>query len=219
MEINSDVATMYGILAGDGCLSRTVNNKLFISITCNFHDDKPFFDKIVIPLMTRIREKETKYRSREALGKIEINFMDTQFFNFFENLGFPVGKKSTKLFIPSCLGDFTKDIILGYFATDGSLVLTDNNGILYPRLEIQSLSQKILKQVLEFLHSFGVTGNVYKIQYKDYKPIYRLQCNGLGNLILFEKNIGFLNPKHRVKFTNYINSRSSAVVARHTHIS
>ena len=70
-----DLSLLYGIMAGDGCLSRGVKNRT-ISITCNYYNDIPFFDEIVIPLLNRIRKKETKYRLRPKYGKIEIDFSE-----------------------------------------------------------------------------------------------------------------------------------------------
>ena len=113
--------------------------------------------------------------------------------------------------------------IAGFFATDGSLVLTDNNGILYPRIEMQNNSFVILNQIKEFLIARGLTVNVYrtlKINYfseeKEKYTAYRLQSNGYGNLLKFKDVIGFINPKHEEKFRSYIKSRcGSGVRALH----
>ncbi len=217
MEVTKDMALLYGIIAGDGCLSRSCGN-YFISITCNFYDDIPFFDEVVQPLLEKITGKKINYRLRKNHGKIEFNFTNKTLFEFFENLKFPVGKKGTRLLIPDQLEKYKSELISGYFATDGSLVLTNNNGTMYPRLEIQSISQKILVQVLEHLESFGLRGAVYNVpipQNMNRQSTYRLQLNGIGNLLTFEEKIGFLNPKHRTKMRNYIKSRGSSVVERH----
>ena len=80
---------LFGIMAGDGCLSRHINKKgkvyYFISITGNYYDDKPFYDSIVIPLINSLREnkKPIRFRDRQNYGKIEINFADKVLFNNF----------------------------------------------------------------------------------------------------------------------------------------
>ena len=43
--MNKDLAMLYGVLLGDGCLSK-VGNSWLISITCDIHTDQPFFKKI-----------------------------------------------------------------------------------------------------------------------------------------------------------------------------
>ena len=46
MMINENFALFYGILLGDGCLSK-VGKCRFISISCNFHSDQPFINSIL----------------------------------------------------------------------------------------------------------------------------------------------------------------------------
>lgn len=63
-EINEDLALIYGILAGDGCISE-IKKHYFISVTCNIHDDEPFIRDVVVPLFERVRGRSVKYRKRE----------------------------------------------------------------------------------------------------------------------------------------------------------
>ena len=200
-KINKNFALLYGILLGDGCISSS-SSKYFISVVGNIYDDIHFYEKIVIPLFNGFRDKNTVYRKRPKYGKIEINFSDKDLFQYIRSVGFPVGKKGTKLLIPNKLRKYTKEVIAGLFATDGSLVLTDNNGILYPRIEIRSLSRKMLEQTRDFLNMNGLNGYVYKV--KEKSIMYRLQFNGRKNLFKFRKKIGFINPKHEDKFNRYI---------------
>jgi intein/homing endonuclease len=100
-----------------------------------------------------------------------------------------------------------KKIINGFFATDGSLVITNNNGIWYPRVEFQNTSYTILKQIQEFLASLGIKGGFYKMKRKQSisfgEKVYRLQYNGKENLLKFKEEIGFINPKHQLKFDEF----------------
>ncbi len=212
---NKELALIFGILAGDGCISG-ISKRYNVSVTCNIHDDEPFIKDVVIPLITKIREKETKYLKRAKYGKIEINFSDKEFFNLIRNIGFPVGKKEG-LKIPKIFPEkLHKHIIAGYFSTDGCIVLTNNNGIIYPRIEIQSKSFDILEQTKNFLVNGGMKGYVYRMDRKydsgEERIMYRMQFNGLDNLIKFRDLIGFINPKHEEKFKKYIKSRGSSVV-------
>ena len=40
--------------------------------------------------------------------------------------------------------------------------------------------------------------------YRNIYQKYRIQINGFQNLLLFEKKIGFVNPKYQEKFTKFI---------------
>ena len=103
-------------------------------------------------------------------------------------------------------------IIRGFFATDGSLVLTDNNGILYPRIEANGISKNLLFEINNFLNSKGINCKFYKAKRikengfgypLNRKEQYRLQINGKKNLKKFEKIIGFINPKQIEKLKGY----------------
>ncbi|MFH1683151.1 MAG: LAGLIDADG family homing endonuclease [Candidatus Woesearchaeota archaeon] len=159
-----------------------------------------------------MRGKKIKVNKRQDYGKIEINFSDKSLFNKFKEAGFPVGKKGTGLRVPPNLLNNMKEIISGYFATDGSFVITSNNGTMYPRIEFSSISKLLLEQVKEYLDSLGISGKVYlSKKYKNgWCNLYRLQINGKKKLILFRKEIGFVNPKHEDRFKkfydNFINS-------------
>ncbi|MFH1473873.1 MAG: LAGLIDADG family homing endonuclease [Candidatus Aenigmatarchaeota archaeon] len=201
--VDSKLATLYGIMLGDGCLSNSCN-KYFISISGSFYDDEPFFNKVVIPIFSKIRGKQTKYRKRPKQGKIEINISDKKMFLYLKSLGFPVGRKLDRIFIPKIFYEkgLVKFVISGVFATDGSLVITNNNGIPYPRLEITSKCLRFLNQIKNFLMENKMKGNVYRNNRKN-GLIYRLEFPGKNNLEKFIELIGFINPKHVSKHNTF----------------
>ena len=193
-----EFALIYGIMIGDGCISRS-GKKYFISICGNIKDDPMFFERVIIPKLSKIRGKEIRYRRREKYGKIEINFSDKSLFTKFRTYGFPVGHKRNisipRKFLMNKV--FIKKVIAGIFATDGSIPLVRNNGILYPRLEFRSISRKLLKQIQVVLFEAGMKGGLYK-------KFYRLQYNGIKQLLLFKKRIGFVNPKHSERVSQFL---------------
>ncbi len=210
MKVTKDVALFYGILMGDGCLSRC-GTGWFVVITCHIHDDRPFFDDIVIPLTTKLRGKNVKYAIRPKYGKIEINFSDKELFNKIKSLGFPVGLKGN-MSIPDVFSrKLLKHIVSGLFATDGSLFFANNNGTLYPRLEIHMIASNTIYRVQEFLAENGIKGNVYKRDRKEnhHQAIFRIEIPGRPNLLKFRKVIGFINPKHEDKFQKYMAIKNS----------
>ncbi len=133
-------ALLFGILAGDGCLCKHINKKgrthYFLSISGNYYDDKPFYNLVVVPLINSLRgdKKPIKFKNRKDQGKIEINFSDKVLFTKLRDFEFPVGKKGQNLIVPQIFEDkgLLKYILQGFFATDGSLVLTQNPNKFYP---------------------------------------------------------------------------------------
>ena len=211
-------ALLFGIMAGDGCLSKykPSDRRSFgysISITGNYYDDRPFFD-LIVPLIEHLREKSIPIRENPSKGKIEVNFTDKVLFHKIKNLGFPIGKKGQKLIIPKIFyeKDLLKYIVQGFFATDGSLVLTKNPNKYYPRLEAHVIHKRFIKQLYDYLSFLGLKGHFYKCKrikegprWKVVQEKYRFQFNGKTNLLLFNDLIGFINPKQNKKFQEFIN--------------
>lgn len=200
------IPLLYGVMLGDGCLSRT-GRAYYISIVGNLNDDVIFWNKIAL-MISKIVDRKINLIRRERQNTISIGFSNKYLFNHFKDIGFPVGKKGDSLVISDyfMIKDYF-DIIKGYFATDGCLVITRNNGIMYPRIEFSSISKNLLNQVLNFLRGIGMNGNLY-ISHKasgSWKTLYRIQFNGKSNLELFKDKIGFVNHKHRVKYEKWKN--------------
>jgi hypothetical protein len=201
--INENLALVYGTMLGDGCLSKN-GRGYFVVITCDLNSDMEFM-KYILSLLEQIRGKNIKLHKKPKYGVVEINFSDKKLFNMIKELGFPIGKKGINISIPPLFSKYMKQIIQGYFATDGSLVLTNNNGILYPRIEFSGISKPLLSQVKKYLDEIGISGNIYlSKKYKNtWNNLYRLQINGKKKLKLFENTIGFVNPKHKKRFINF----------------
>ena len=137
MNEDEKFALLFGIMLGDGCLSHYSCNdgreRSAIVITGNYYNDKPFYNEVLIPLLTPLRGKQVKIKDRSYTGAIEINFGDKILFAKIKSLGFPIGKKGTDILIPKIFyeKDLLKYIVQGFFATDGSLVLTKNPNKLF----------------------------------------------------------------------------------------
>lgn len=201
LNYDESFALLYGIMLGGGCLSKANLKTKFVAISCCIHDDLPFINEIIFLLLKKFRGRETKYKCREKYGVFEFNFSDKDLFDLISSFGFPIEKKGVNLKIPKIFFEkqLVKYVVAGYFATDGSLVLTKNPPYLYPRLEASSISKFLMIQVCDFLKEQGVTCKIYERKSKNWKwsQQYRIQANGRENLSLFIKKIGLVNPKHR----------------------
>lgn len=210
IKIDKNFALLYGIMLGDGCLSYSRKKQDYaIFITGSYYDDQDFFKSTVKPLIDKLREKPVKIRERPYEGSLRIDISDKRFFTEFSSLGFPIGEKGIKLSIPKIFlrnNNLMKCIIAGIFATDGSLVLAKNPNKYYARLEVKSISKKLLTQVNNYLRSLGLNSTLYflKSKFSNEKDVYKIQINGLKNLLLFKKKIGFINLKHYKKYTIFL---------------
>lgn len=206
-------ALFYGIMLGDGCISLVKGKKKFVAITGSLDDDLPFFENIILPILRELRGRDTKIKFRKDCRAIDFNFIDKNLFDLIFSYGFPIGKKGPDIVIPEIFykEDLMKYIIQGFFATDGSVVLTKNPNKFYPRIEAHVINKKLVRQIYDYLITLGFKGHFYKCKrlekdprWKIVQDQYRFQFNGRDNLILFNEKIGFINPKHKKRFLDFI---------------
>ena len=205
MKITKDFALFYGIMLGDGCLSR-YGRHYDISITGHKIDDYRFFKDVIQPIICHLAKRKVNLRERKNEKTILFGFSCKDLFYKLKQHKFPVGKKGNKLEIPKVFMDkFPKEIVQGYIATDGSFFITNNNGIQYPRIECSSISKALLLQIQKILLKCNIKSSTYnKIQKNyNYQHAYRLQINGKNNLKLFIENFGFINYKQQQKVEEF----------------
>ncbi len=214
LKLTKNFAFFYGVMLGDGCLSLGCKRRKTVFVAGSMADDIPFFEEVLIPCVKKLIDKDIPIRFRPSMGAINLHFIKNSLFDFVSSFGFPIGKKGDKLFIPKVFYEknLVKYVISGFFATDGSLVLTDNNGTLYPRVEANGIARRLINEIGIFLNSRGINCKFYKSKRRKFDGLgnplmrqdqYRLQMNGKENLKKFVKEIGFINPKQIEKLGRY----------------
>lgn len=208
-------ALFYGVMLGDGCLSqyrtKEGRERFAISITGTFPDDIPFYKEILTPLLKSFGRTSVLIKKRKDCNAIDINFPNKGIFYKISEKGFPIGKKGPFLKIPKYFYDQTllKYVVAGFMATDGSLVLTKNPNKYYPRIEANGISEKLIKQIQKYFLSIGMSGSFYLAKRKNMNSCYnvqqqyRIQFNGIKNLLIFNKQVGFVNSKHKDKYETF----------------
>lgn len=216
LKLTRDFAVLYGIMLGDGCLSLVYGKKKFIAIAGSMADDVPFFNEVVKPSIKKLINKDIPIKYIPKKGSIQLNFIKNNLFDYIHSFGFPIGKKGNKLFIPKIFYEkrLVQYAIRGFFATDGSLVLTNNNGTLYPRVEANGIAKDLIKEISDFINNQGINCKFYEAKrkgsnYANEKQQYRIQINGNINLRKFEKKIGFINPKQIERLKYYYGCREN----------
>jgi hypothetical protein len=194
------LAELVGILLGDGSLSlhedrHTLNNRL--KIPFNAIEDleyiayvKQMISKVfgVYPIL--------KYRKKENTAdpylfkKEIIVFLTT-------DVGLMLSPKWGRAVIPDMFLENNLDlcVLRGYFDTDGCVVISDNNGTRYPRLEMKICPSPMQTQFIAILKKHGFHFGVYGCGNGE----VRVQLNGRKQLGKWAKEVGFSNPRNSIK--------------------
>lgn len=216
MNEEEKFALLFGIMLGDGCLSRFSpkdrKERKLVVITGNLIDDRNFFEDTLVPILKSFTTRSVRIKERKDCNAIEIQVSDKLLFERINFMGFPIGKKGASIKIPEHFykNNLVKYVIQGFFATDGSLVLTKNPNKFYPRLESQAICKDLLKQIHSHLVKLGLNGHFYESKsrphpkWKNSQKKYKFQFNGKKNLFLFSELIGFANPKHQKRFLGFL---------------
>ncbi|MBD3303595.1 hypothetical protein GF343_00455 [Candidatus Woesearchaeota archaeon] len=199
-------AEFIGILLGDGSLSRyKSNNSQRMKITLDSRE-KEYSRHIcnLIHMLFYIKP-EVLYRKKE-------NTADIVLYNrriisiLLDEFGMASSPKWNRAVIPDlCLNKrLDLAVLRGYFDTDGCVVLTNNNGIAYVRLEMKISPSPMQKQLIDILEKRGFRFGVYDIG----RGKVRVQMNGKTQLNKWLKLVNFHNQRHIEKVSKYFKSKA-----------
>jgi len=200
------LAEFAGILLGDGslCLKDergNTNNRL--KITFNTKDDAEYilYVKNLIKSLFNINPviKKRQYEDNTT----DIFVFNKEIILFLINeIGLKLSPKWDRAVIPKkFLADGLELYVLqGYFDTDGSLVTTNNNGTIYPRLEMKVCPSPMQYQFIDILKKYDFRFGSYNIG----KGKVRVQLNGKAQLKKWIDLINFSNEKHTKKINRFL---------------
>jgi len=183
MKITKELAEFIGILLGDGCVYlRGVNKWTRLKVT--FNSNEISYIKFVKKLIEKTLGITPYFRKKKKENCSELLIFKRGPIIKLINLGLKLSPKRNNAVIPAPLlnSKLELDVLRGYFDTDGSVVLTNNNGILYP----------MQKQFPEILSKYGFRFGVYDCGNGE----KRIQINGKEQLKKWIKLIGFHNERH-----------------------
>lgn len=200
---NSDFAEFIGILLGDGSIGiyeckagNKIKTQHRVQITLNSVDDRQYIEyvKKLIAELFGIKPN-TYWRGGKTF---DIRIFNKELVSFLLNdVGLVRAPKKNRAKIPHMYigSNLEEDIIRGCFDTDGCVVITNNNGVLYPRLEIKLCQSPMQDQIIGMLKRKGFRFGVYQVGSGE----VRVQMNGVSQLKKWIKEIGFSNTKHSNK--------------------
>ncbi|VVB81103.1 LAGLIDADG-like domain protein [uncultured archaeon] len=201
-------AEFAGILLGDGHIASYItnhtNNRVqvtnIIKITLDSREEQ--YAQYVKDLMTGLFGKTPKLEKRDGENTVDIRFSGLNNVQFLQSIGFVLAPKWKRAIIPPCFlrPELELFVIRGYFDTDGSVVITNNNGTIYPRLEMKVSPSPMQPQFIEILRRHNFHFGVYQIG----KGKIRIQLNGKEPLKKWYKEIGFSNHRHLEKAKKFL---------------
>jgi hypothetical protein len=209
MDINKNnlpqFAELIGILLGDGSLSLrdntpTLTNRLKISFNSKDDIQYVFYVKHLLKELFDI-EPFLKYREGENTADLFIFKKDIILF-IINRIGLRLSPKWDNAIIPLRFLSRGYELLVlrGYFDTDGCLVTTNNNGTIYPRLEMKVCPSPMQNQFISILEKYNFRFGVYPIG----EGKVRIQLNGISQLIKWKKLVGFSNEKHSNKIHRFV---------------
>jgi hypothetical protein len=201
MEVDKkEVAELVGIMLGDGSLGcyRSKNRVQYIMKTSMNSIDDIGYVNYVVNLVNKVIGIKPLARFRKNENTVDIRAFGFKMINEFDKIGLKRSPKWNKAEIPKeFLNNSLRELVLrGYFDTDGSVVITDNNGTIYPRLEMKICPSPMQKQFIDILNRLNFRFGVYEIG----RGKVRIQLNGIKQLKKkWVELVGFSNPKYQNK--------------------
>jgi intein/homing endonuclease len=216
IKLTPDLAECIGIYVGDGYLRyHGYRKELDIS---GGYEEQEYYDDHVIPLFNKVFGLSIKGRffpSRKTYGFWTSSNVVIE---TFKNLGFPSGAKSLIIFVPDVIKYSENKLILtrflrGYFDTDGCVTFRNRTGgksyskfkqkyHYYPRIQLISVSKKLIGDVGEMLEQLGFNfyNNSYDPKNINWKTTHRILIVGDSKIANWLKIIGTGNVTKSSRF-------------------
>ncbi len=197
-----DFAEFAGILLGDGSIgiypTKATNRiKMLYTVKVTLDSREVQYGKYVAQLFMRLLGGNPMVIKTPNQNVQNIVLHGKKYTDLLQNIGFILSPKWKRAIIPNCFmqPDLELLVVRGYFDTDGSVVVTNNNGTIYPRLEMKISPSPMQAQFIEILKRHNFHFGIYQIG----KGKVRIQLNGKEQLEKWYREIGFSNLRHLEK--------------------
>lgn len=202
------LAEFIGIMLGDGSIGiydTKAGNKIkkhrVVKVTLD-SKNKQYID-YVFNLIKDVLKVEPRIHYKKKENAVDIRTFKINTFKYLtEDIGLKISPKWNKMEIPKkyMKEEFYSHVLKGLFDTDGSITIFNNNGIIYPRIEIKICPSPAQKQFIEIVSSLGFK---YKIQNLD-KGKIRIRISGVKELRKWFNLIGSSNELHIKKTKQFL---------------
>ncbi|MCU0642164.1 MAG: LAGLIDADG family homing endonuclease [archaeon] len=204
------IAEFVGIMLGDGHIgiyNTKAGDKMKLHRTIKVSLDsrnKQYID-YVKGIMRSVLEVEPHLNYKKKENAVDIATHKKDKLDYLLNeIGLKISPKWEKMKIPEpySKGKLGLLVLKGLFDTDGCLSVYDNNGVVYPRIEIRLCPSPAQEQVSAILSEFGFE---YKVQNLE-RGKTRVRISGKKQLEKWFELIGSANSTHINKAKHFLNS-------------
>lgn len=212
MKITKEFAEILGMFAADGCIQKGY----YVCMWGNIYQDKDYYDQVVCPLYSKVFGKNIVAHEKKSNSVYGFYYCKKETIQIFEDLGFTNNKTYDVTIPKEVLETNDKEIyaafVRGFTDCDGNINFLKRKGIgyssfqrkynTYPRVQISSVSDKIMKQISDLLNKLKVHHTLYyrKPGQINEKVATTIAIRGVKNVEDFIKKIGFSNPGHYNKY-------------------
>ena len=200
--INERLAELVGIILGDGSISEYVSSYgTHRRLQITFNSTQEPYIAYVRSLIEEVLLIRPLYKKRQKQKTADLHVFRKAVIEQLLLLGMQTSPKWQRAVVPRHFmnKEFGAYVLKGYFDTDGSVVITNNNGTRYPRLEMKISPSPMQKQLLHLLDLFGFRYKAYAIG----KGKVRVQMNGLASLKKWNDQIGFSNEYYQQRCDSF----------------
>lgn len=202
-ELDGDFWEFFGIMWGDGCLSKYYaengqRTRYCIQITGDLTWGKQYFERHVKPLIEKLFGLNPSIIHDVCNNVTRIVIQSRTLFDMLSSVGYPVGKKKNSRLpkvIMSLPWGYRKRVIRGLLDTDGCLFARKDEGYKYPYVSIASANPQVRKQLVEMLRERGYPAYIHG---KD------VLIRGRANLRKWMSDIGASNPKNIKRYEDWV---------------
>jgi len=206
--MNYRIAEFIGIMLGDGSIGiydTKADNKIkkHRVVKVSLDSRNKDYANYVFNLMKDVLEVEPRIHLKKTENAVDIcTFRKEKLHYVLNEIGLRLSPKWNSMEIPEkyFVSKYYPPLLKGLFDTDGSLTTFNNNGILYPRIEIKICPSPAQKQFIEILDKLGFN---YKIQKLDKEKI-KIRISGVKELRKWFEIVGSSNIIHIEKFKKFL---------------
>lgn len=203
-ELDATFCEFYGILLGDGCISRFKNergiDRFQIVISCNMKLESEYLKSLRDILIKKYGLNPYYYEQKE-INSCRLTINNKKFcLDLNKMLDVPIGVKYDKIHISKKIlalpWDKKKYVLRGLFDTDGIIFARKDENYRYPHISITSKSLSFLNQIKGMLRSQN---------YPAYINGVDVRIKGIENIKKWFNDIGSSNSRNLKKYNYFLN--------------
>ncbi len=192
------LAELIGILLGDGSVSIYQRNdrpgkQYRVKVTLNSEKDRVYADYVSTLFREVFGECPNRYY-RKGEKTLDLIIRKRKVVQSLLDCGMTTSPKWRRACIPKKFMEkrLARFVLRGYMDTDGCITVFDNNGTLYPRIEMKVCPSPMQKQIVFSIKSMGLEPRINRMD----KGKIRIMVAGKKKLEMWNSRIGFSNPRN-----------------------